>query len=234
MGGVAGQEHPVPLEGRGHPRVMEVHPAPQDRRQRGGAVLARQEPADPIGLGHLLLVVVRLEQPLEPAVPIGQRDDEDGLHRAAVDGGVRRVEDVVGDVDDQPLGRRGLPRQVDADQSPDQAAPPVGTDEIAGSDLDGLAVRSAEASRHHRGVLFEILELPPEAQVDGRKAFDTLAQRRFQEGLEEQVPPGPAEGLRSGLHVGEAPSPGRVVADGGVLHDVGQQLVDEPDRLIGA
>ncbi len=140
---------------------------------------------------------------------------------------------VVGHVDDQPPGGRGAANQLDACHLADGAAASVRTDEIAGPDRRRPAV-PGELGGDAGAVLIEACQLGPEVQLDAGEPVDTPPERSLEQGLQEEVAPGPPERLGTRLNVREAATPGRVVPDGGVLDDVGQEFVDQAGRLVGA
>jgi hypothetical protein len=187
-----------------------------------------------VRLGERGLVVGVVELELPAPAPVRQRDHQDRAHRVAVHRRVRCVELVVGDIDDQPLGRGGGPGHLDAGDLPDRAAPAVGPDQVLRAQPHGLAGAVLDIGRHPGGVLLVASEAGAEPELHRVAPGDLFPQCRLEQRLQEVVPARPAERADARLDVSHQPPPGGVVPDGGVLDDVFEQPADHPGRLVGA
>ena len=130
--GVAGQQQAAAAECAGDPRVMGVDPVPDHvdavgmRHERG------QHPGEEGRIFGLLVGLVGVNHELEPANSVRDRDRGVGACRVGADFAVGVAERIVGDVDDQPAGRRGGAVERHPHQPAGGAAATVAADDVAG------------------------------------------------------------------------------------------------------
>ena len=105
------------------------------------------------------------------------------------------------------------PSQLQAGQAPNRAAASIGPNEKLSPDRLGSSGQIEYFNGHSLAVLVELPELPSVPGFDGGEPGQSVAQRLFEQGLEEVVASRPPKGLLGGLDVGETVTVRRVVAD---------------------
>ena len=190
----------------------------------------RQHPGEEGRIFGLLIGLVGVNHELEPANSVRDRDRGIGACRVGADFTVGMAERIVGDVDDQPAGRRGGAVERHPHQPASGAPATVAADHVAGqhSLRPTLAVKFDGDRVGRLGVR---RQGPAPLHVDVLEALQSTKQFGVDQRLDEPVALGPAETRVGRSHFGKYPALGVDKSQNLVGHGVRQNVVDQADRL---
>ena len=211
---------------------MGVDPVPDHVDAVGMRHQLRQHACDEGRILGLFVGLVGVNHELEAANSVGDRDRRIRADGVGADLAVRMAQRIIGDVDDQPAGRRRGAVERHAHQPPGGAAATVAADHVACRERSSCpsANSTVTPSSRFRAGLHAVS--PP--HLDMIEAVQAAKQFGVDHRLNEAVALGPAETGVGRRHFGEQSALGVEEPQNLVGHGVRQDVVDQADRLEGA